>query len=398
MFPLGALLAGGAEGYQEGAARQLQIDDLREQMEGRKAFGRTLMSMGLLPGGQPVGPQPPQPGQPSMPMQRGFAVPMAPGPAPQQPPMSAMPGQQPPMAPGPMAPGQQPQRPVSPLGGGTGMLDWRQVAQMVTQANPGAKPEVVAAAVNQFIPLMNQQSQLEWRMLSLQLAQQRAQGQLELGHERLGETERYHEGLQEDRAANRELGRERLGETERYHAGQREDRAATRGDIQKRFDTREGRLQQQLEATKDYRSQVLEQRKEQLRQQALRFDRSMDARSRASIVQQWREARRTHDAYMRNKISAMSNLTGADKKQMLDQLDKDWWADERQMQDSLKESGASVPQGSPEAQPQGPPTGSTPIPPDKLKELKNRLKGADQNTRQEAIDALKSRGFSVEGL
>ena len=48
-------------------------------------------------------------------------------------------------------------------------LDWRQLVQAVQQSNPNIKPDVLAEAVNQFLPMMNAQSQQEWRMVSLQI-------------------------------------------------------------------------------------------------------------------------------------------------------------------------------------------------------------------------------------
>jgi len=362
MLPFGALLAGVPSGYQEGAKHELEIDAARDEQQGRIAFGKTLQQLGLLPGATPV---PPSPGQPSMPMQR----PMGPsfGPPAAQPPMV------PPQGGPPPPPGAPPamQPPGPPQGGPTGALDWRQVTQMVTQANPGAKPEVIAAAVNQFLPLMNQQAQMEWRLLSAQLAQQRITQQGQLGERRLEETERR------DTMAH-------------------EDRQSRDAAVQGRFDTREARLQQQFESLRDNRTQTLEQRKEEARQRALRFDKSMDAKQRASTVAQWRDAHKAQDAYLRSRINAMSNLQGADKKEMLKQLDTAWYEEERQMQEALKSTGG-VPKGSAEAQPQGPPTGSTPVPPDVLKKLRDGIK-AGKDSKENVIRDLKERGFATEGL
>jgi hypothetical protein len=53
--------------------------------------------------------------------------------------------------------------------GGQPHLDWRTVAQKVTQANPGLPPNAIAAAVDRFMPLMSQQSLAEWRQVQEQL-------------------------------------------------------------------------------------------------------------------------------------------------------------------------------------------------------------------------------------
>lgn len=171
-------------------------------LAGQEAYGRTLMSLGIPgsvpmpatvfgggqpgmpPGGPPQGPQAPMPGQASMPMAR---------PMPQ-----GMPGQQAmnmnlptpysdlqPMPQGgamPIAPMQQ--AGMQQQGGGQqgiglgpgGSLDWRAIAQKVAQANQGANPAVIAAAVDRFVPLMNAQSQQEWRMMSMQLRSQAEEG------------------------------------------------------------------------------------------------------------------------------------------------------------------------------------------------------------------------------
>lgn len=168
---------------------------LENDLAGQAAYGRTLMSLGIpgatpmppgMMAGGPQGPQAPAPGQPSMPMQhpmmaqqQGGGMPA--GPMPMQP---GMPQQGSPGSGGmPIAPMQQqgpmagPQSGGQPMGlGPGGRLDWRAIANKVTEANPGAQPQIIAAAVDRFVPLMNAQSQQEWRLLSLQLRQQSEQG------------------------------------------------------------------------------------------------------------------------------------------------------------------------------------------------------------------------------
>jgi hypothetical protein len=158
---------------------------------GQQAYGRTLASLAQVPGtttmqqpgapfGGPQGAMAMPPGQASQPMQHGG------GPMPlvnsqqqfrpmPQPGMQAGGQGMPTMAPG--GP-QLPQMPPGQLQGGAPQLNWQSIAQQVAKANPGAKPEVIAAAVDKFLPLMNQQSQQEWKMMSLALASQRTdQGQ-----------------------------------------------------------------------------------------------------------------------------------------------------------------------------------------------------------------------------
>lgn len=76
-----------------------------------------------------------------------------------------------------------------PPGGGQG-LDWRTIIQKVQQANPGAPPNVLAAAVDRFLPIMSQQSQMQWREQSLMIREQALQQQLMIQQERLGQGDR----------------------------------------------------------------------------------------------------------------------------------------------------------------------------------------------------------------
>ena len=77
----------------------------------------------------------------------------------------------------PQQPPQQPPMPPQGMGGGMSgqpqggqpQLNWQVVLQKVQQANPGAPPAVLAAAVDRFTPLMNQQSQQQWKEIGLQM-------------------------------------------------------------------------------------------------------------------------------------------------------------------------------------------------------------------------------------
>lgn len=66
-----------------------------------------------------------------------------------------------------------------PGGMRAGALDWRQLLGAVKQANPNLPPDVMAEAVTQFLPMMSQQSQMEWRQLSLQMREQALQQRME---------------------------------------------------------------------------------------------------------------------------------------------------------------------------------------------------------------------------
>jgi hypothetical protein len=200
---LGGVYGGYIQAEGDEATARKKKYDIDQQQAGDLAFGRTLQLLGqggqspMPQGGPPMGPlgmQPPMGGPPQgmhggMPQQ---APPMrSPMPPPQmqqpgQPPMGGPPpgGGMPPQPPMPQGqPGMQGMPPGPPQMGQQGpSLDWRSIMQKVQQANPGAPPNVLAAAVDRFLPLMNQQSQMEWKQYSMMLQQ----GRLDLQQDRLG--------------------------------------------------------------------------------------------------------------------------------------------------------------------------------------------------------------------
>jgi hypothetical protein len=199
---LGGVYGGYIQAEGDEATARKKKYDIDQQQAADMAFGRTLQLLGGGQGQQQGGMQPPMggpppgmppqgqppmqgppPGQPPQGMPPPQGQPMRPPmPPPQmqqpgQPPMGGPPGggMQPPMQRSQMPPQQPPQG--MPPGGAQGQqgpaLDWRQVFQKVQQANPGAPPNVLAAAVDRFLPLMNQQSQMEWKQQSMLLQQER---------------------------------------------------------------------------------------------------------------------------------------------------------------------------------------------------------------------------------
>lgn len=192
-------------------------------------------------------------------------------------------------------------------------MDWRQVAQMVARANPGAPPEVIAAAVSKAVPLMNQDSQMQWRMIQMQLAQER----VNQGEERLRQQQSQFE--------------QRQTETERSHRATEEGRTAGREERQHEFDTREGRLREALDLRKDTQAQNLVQKAEAARQKALGLQVSQDLKLRQQAVKEARDRYNDFDKHMRTKIQADSTLSGKEKKDALTQLDAAWARHERDL-------------------------------------------------------------------
>ena len=214
-------------GYFGGLEGAHKEQDYQNQQIGS---GITAQALQLLMQGGPSGmaPMPPPQGQASMP-QGGppqMRPPMAQGPPqgpmvnPQNPdfdprnqlppiPMAgggppappAGPGVSTPQTPSPGAPGppRPPQMP-SPQGGGFAgggpqgpqgpALDLQSVIRAVTQAGRGAPPQAIVQSINQFIPLMNLQSQQQWREMSLQIREQLARQQMDIAGMRAGTAER----------------------------------------------------------------------------------------------------------------------------------------------------------------------------------------------------------------
>lgn len=216
--------------------KDLQLGDAKRDAAAKIALGNALQLLSANP--QPQAPPPGQASQPAAPPpQMGAPQPqqmmMPPGGAPQ--PQQAPPGMpprpmMPPSAPPPVGGGGPPQ--VQPMGvggapggmpspggpprppgmGQSGQMDWRQLVAAVKQANPDIQPDVLMQAVNQFLPLMNQQSQQEWRQVSLQIREQQItsrESQLAAtlaSREREGDATR---NTRRDIAGDQEAGRDR---------------------------------------------------------------------------------------------------------------------------------------------------------------------------------------------
>lgn len=171
-------------------------------------------------------------------------------------------------------------------------MTWQDLARRIVQANPGARPEIIASAVTQAMPLMNADSQAQWRLVQQQLAEERIQNQ----RDRLGEEQRYHTGTLAAREEGLRQGEERL-----KLARERVDNA------------------------KDAKAKQLEQNAQKMRQQALQFNEKMDANERSRIAKEWYQAQRAYDSYMRSRISAQANIPNkADRDDALKALDAEY--------------------------------------------------------------------------
>lgn len=290
------------------------------EIAGQAAFGNTLkMFQQQVPGAQPMpgmqgqqppqmaqGPQAPAPGQPSVPMR------------PPMPMQGNMPqgGQQPPVGPsGPpqgMPQGQQGGQPMP-----QGQLDWRVIMGKVAQANPNAPPQVLAAAVNKFLPLMNQQAQMEWKNVQMAIMaerqntnQQRADTQQDQGGQRL----QLQQGAEERRT---QQGDRRLdqGDTRLQQGADKEKRLAAAATVRQdqayqRLDIQRQNLERQVtqggdrQALAQWRA-VLDAQHKRAQEiiQSNSFGNTMDAKDKKNLLAD-------QDQNYRAAIEEMRNRTG----------------------------------------------------------------------------------------
>ena len=331
-------LSNAYSGYNQGVgeeatarAKKYAID---MQQAGDAAFGRTLMMLNQgqqggqqMPGQPPMGPlggappmppgQPPAP-PPQMPMQQGQPQPMPQA----RPPMPVQPGGAPPPPMPQQSMGGPPAGPSQMPGGGQpggqpGMqqrpaLDWRVVFQKVQEANPGAPPQVLAAAVDKFLPLMNAQSQQEWRMVGLQLKEM----QLQQGQERINQgQERVNQGEERIRGAEANLG-----------------------ERQREFDIREKRLESSAAVRQDQGWQRLEIQKQQL-------ERQITEGKNKQLLGQWRaviDAQHKRAMEIIQSSSGFSALDPKDKKALLEEQNKAYTEAIERMRNQM---GSSTPTG-----------------------------------------------------
>lgn len=310
--------------------KKAQATGAETELAGDAAFGNTLkMMQAQIPGAQPMpgaqgppmqggqpppqmaqGPQAPEPGLPSVRMRP---------PQPMQPPMPQ--GQPQPQGGAPMQPQGQPQGQPGPQGGGPGMqggqgqLDWRVIMGKVAQANPNAPPQVLAAAVNKFLPLMNQQAQMEWKNVSLALAAQRANTGQESADTRRNQGNQridIQKGAEERRT---EQGDRRLdqGDTRNDMAADREKRLAAASTVRQdqgyqRLDMQRQDLERKViqgndrQALSQWRA-VLDAQHKRAQEiiQSSNFGNTMDAKDKKNLLADQDQAYRAAIEEMRNK-------------------------------------------------------------------------------------------------
>ncbi len=253
---------------------------------------------------------------------------------------------------GPQGPQGLPQR-------GQGQLNWQSLVQAVKQANPDIKPDVMAEAVNQFMPLMNQQSQQEWRNVSLQLREQALQ-------------QREHDLLILEQGRNQRAG---AAEEGRESRSERSDtRMRDKSTEQTRqFEKREQRLGESLKFREDSTWQRLEQQKQQAEQRVQQSQGKQGLAELRAIID-------AQDKHVRTRIQAFSSTNTMDqkeKKAMLDQADKDYDEQIKQLKEKYghsstgtKPAGDTSPKTTDRVTPGSPNPADDAPPPEAIKQLK----------------------------
>lgn len=358
--------------------RKQQIEQTQAEIAGKQALGRVFQQM--VPGAQPNVPPPPQqaapqapaPGQPSQPMRPPQPPPVAPpGPAaggaarpqaglpPGAPPSGAQPG-------GPPGGGQPP-------GGGApnpqmlDRFDLKTAAQAIAKANPGIPPRVLVEALNAALPYLNAEAKQ-------QVAEMRQQMQAEILQQRKDNQDQRERDFQ-----------------------QREQRLTDENAAkQKRFDTREARLEAKQAIQNDQAVARLA-----LQQKGLEY--KIASGDKSATMKQWRDIA---DAKRKAALAAASIYSvnnGLDDKQKAKLLKEVNDAAEEEIANMRNLSNSSTTPTGGTAPAAGGKTSARAS--DQPRALSAELRGQydafvkeHPDKRQAAIDKLKADGYVTDGL
>lgn len=224
--------------------RQAQIDAAAQEQAGQSAAGGALSQIAMPGATQMPNAQPQTPLQmlgaglkglvghlQGQPQQQGASG----QPQPQQQSPQGQPG-------GPVTIGrQQPQQQQN-----GGRLDWRQIVQALKTRDPTIDNATLFQAVNQSLPIMNQESQAEWKQIALGLAQQRANTGA------AGEQERARHDVVTEGQGEQRIGQgdERIGQGQQKINIQQQQWAANQKRLMDNFKTRGDVIVQKLQAAK----------------------------------------------------------------------------------------------------------------------------------------------------
>lgn len=308
-------------GYDQTGQQVEQLIAQQIKNEGLQALGKSFQSQfqgqNAMPGGmvQPGAPMPgigmpgaggpggpgapppmlsgPPPGVPGAPpppgaIPGGGPIPGAPTPPTGRPGLAPAPGFSPPPGAGAPPPGAGVPGAIPQFGSAT----WQDLARRIVQANPGARPEVIASAVTQAMPLMNQESQQQWHLISQQLQQERIENQ----RRQLDEKISHDRALEDAREEGLRQGREKIG-----------------------------LAKERIDNLQDFRAKQLKAKADSDRQKALQFNEKMDAAERQREADAWYKSQRAYYDYMRTRINAQANVPNkADRDEAVRALDDEY--------------------------------------------------------------------------
>jgi hypothetical protein len=241
------------------------------------------------------------------------------------------------------------------------------VVAAVAQANPGASPAVIAAAVDRAIPWMNAQSQSEWRQLSLMMREQQITSREQI-------------------ALMLERGRE--GRSERTEEGRERRSERTAATAESRLNLARERFTWQQKKVAD----EFDRKMEQDRQRALRFDRTADAKQRAQAFNEWEKTARARHRAIAEAIMARRDLAGDERKAVLKELADETALELEQLENFRKQSAKGEQPGVPVSTDAG--TLDPAIEAKIGEALKTVNPATGKNfTREEVLEYLKSKGL-----
>ena len=391
--------------------QQNVLDEYAHQVKGKELFGNTLKMLAgqtsQAPPGQPLtypqgggaGPTSPQGQLP--PGQMPYAgppqgAPGAPQPPPMRPPMmTPMPGQ-------PGAPGGIPQQPLrppgaippqasggpgrgvvesagptgGPLGGlaARGQLDIKTAAQYIARANPNASPRDIVEALNQAMPYLKAEEQMQLAQLRLDM-QQQIQATRE---ESLKERERHDVAIEGQSA-------ERIGQADKRIAQKNEQLE------QRKLEHQDKVAHWAFNQDMALKNHALKQL--QLEERARATGRKEDIEAAKAEFNAGRELARLKI----QEHSFMTDMTPEEKKSMEKDMDRVYQG----YVDKLKKMGGGTAPSSP--MPVPPATGGTPgqrtlLTPAQNEWFTAQSKGWTPEQRAKVISDLKEAGYDTSGL
>jgi hypothetical protein len=212
-----------------------------------------------------------------------------------------------------------------------GQLDLRTIIQQVVQANPGVKdPRVIAAAVDKFLPIMNAQSQQQWRQIGLQLRAatvEQGQQRVDQGQQRVDQGEQR-VGIAQQNA-----------DTSAGRAETAKDQGQQRIDVSK---GREERLSGQAKVRQDQGWQRLELQRKGLERQIV------EGKQR-NYLGQWRQMLDAQHKRAQEIISSQQAGMGGDERtKLIKEEDQFYKGQIEEMRGKLGEGGNSAAPSAPD--------------------------------------------------